>query len=209
MSAIIFASISPHPPIILPTVGSREDRKLARKTIESLELLGQKLKELNPDSIVISSPHEDWGFEVPLYFLAQGFRGKIIKYVTGEETPAFHSTEGQKLYREINRSQSAERIALIASGDLSHCLKEDGPYGFHPHGPKFDRDLIEYLKNKKTDRLLKLDEDYPEAGECGLRSICFMLGILKEAKTDYQTEILSYEGPWGVGYLVANFKLSL
>lgn len=209
MSAIIFASISPHPPIILPTVGSREDRKLARKTIESLELLGQKLKELNPDSIVISSPHEDWGFEVPLYFLAQGFRGKIIKYVTSEETPAFHFTEGQKLYREINRSQSAERIALIASGDLSHCLKEDGSYGFHPHGPRFDRDLIECLKNKKTDRLLKLDEDYPEAGECGLRSICFMLGILKEAKTDYQTEILSYEGPWGVGYLVANFKLSL
>jgi len=54
---------------------------------------------------------------------------------------------------------------------------------------------------------LKLDELYPEAGECGLRSFCFLLGILEASGISWQPEILSYEGPFGVGYLVVNFKL--
>ncbi len=210
MSAIIFASICPHPPIILPSVGSKEDRVTAQKTIKSLEFLGKKMKEAEPLSIIISSPHEDWGFNVPLHFLAPDFKGEIIRYVTGEESPAFHFEEGRKIYKEIiARDSGTNKIALIASGDLSHCLKEDGPYGFRPHGPKFDQDLIKYLKNKDIDSLMKLDEDYPEAGECGLRSICFILGILEESKIKYEPKIISYEGPWGVGYLVADFKLPL
>jgi len=90
---------------------------------------------------------------------------------------------------------------------LSHCLKEEGPYGFHPEGPRFDADLIKYLKNKDIEKIFKLDDDYPEAAECGLRSFCFMLGILEAAKINWQAEILSYQGPFGVGYLVADFKL--
>lgn len=207
MPAIIFASICPHPPIILPSVGSKEDRAVARKTIASLETLGKTLKTAKPDSIIISAPHEDWGFNVPLHFLAPDFKGGIKKYLTGEESPAFHFEEGRKTFKEAAKSGGPEKIALIASGDLSHCLKEDGPYGFHPHGPKFDQDLIKHLKNKNFGRIMKLDEDYPEAGECGLRSICFVLGIMEESKTDFEPEILSYEGPWGVGYLVANFKI--
>ncbi len=210
MSAIALAIICPHPPIILPSVGSKEDRIIARKTIESLEFLGRKMKEAEPLSILISSPHEDWGFNVPLHFLAPDFKGEIKKYVTGEESPAFHFNKGKEVYRKFSAqggSAPGGKIALIASGDLSHCLKEDGPYGFHAHGPKFDQALVKYLKNKNIDKILKLDEDYPEAGECGLRSICFILGILEESKISYQPEILSYEGPWGVGYLVANFKL--
>ena len=210
MSAIVFASICPHPPIILPSIGSKEDRATAQKTIDGLESLGKKLREVNPQTIIISSPHEDWGFNVPLQFLAPDFKGEIKKYVTGEESPAFYFEEGRKTCKEtIIRGSASNKIALIASGDLSHCLKKDGPYGFHPHGPKFDQDLIKYLKNKDIDRLLKLDEDYPEAGECGLRSLCFILGMLEESKISYRPEILSYEGPWGVGYLVVNFKLPL
>ena len=205
MSAIVFASICPHPPIILPSVGSKEDRRAAQKTIGGLNLLSRKMKEVKPLSLIISSPHEDWGFDVPLYFLGKGFRGEIKKVLIGSESPQFYFDQGKKIRGE--QFSADKKVALIASGDLSHCLKEDGPYGFHPHGPKFDQDLIKYLKNNDIDRLLKLDEDYPGAGECGLRSICFILGILEESKISYVPEILSYEGPWGVGYLVANFKL--
>jgi hypothetical protein len=34
-----------------------------------------------------------------------------------------------------------------------------------------------------------------------------MLGILDEARLAWKADILSYEGPFGVGYLVADFKL--
>jgi len=211
---IIFACISPHPPIILPAVGSKEDRAQVKNTTESLENLGKALKGLNPDTIIISSPHPDWGFNVPLYFLARrslgegglakDFKGEIKTYLMGLEPPEFYFEEGKKLYKEFEKNK---KYALIASGDLSHCLKEEGPYGFHPDGPKFDKDLIDSLKKKDIERILKLDEIYPEAAECGLRSFCFILGILEASGIDYQPEVLSHEGPFGVGYLVANFKL--
>ena len=203
---LVFAAISPHPPIILPSVGSPEDRVQVKNTIEALEKLGKKLKELKPDSIIISAPHPDWGFNVPLFFLAKDFKGKIETHLIELEPPQFYFEEGKKIY-DLKIKNLKLKIVLIASGDMSHVLKEDGPYGFNPDGPKFDKDLIESLKKKDIERIFKLDELYPEAGECGLRSFCFLLGILEESKIDYKPEILSYEGPFGVGYLVTNFKL--
>lgn len=209
---IVFASISPHPPIILPSVGSEKERKEVKKTIESLNKLGRKFKELNPDSIIISAPHPDWGFNVPLFFITRDFKGEIKTYLTGLESPQFYFKEGEKLYQELSRGpSSAKKLAVVASGDLSHCLKADGPYGFQEDGPKFDKALIEALKKKDIETILKLDELYPEAGECGLRSFSFLLGILEAHSTSsgqvWQSEILSYEGPFGVGYLVVNFKI--
>lgn len=202
-----FAAISPHPPIILPSVGSKEDRLQIKKTIESLEYLGKELNQLNIDSIIISSPHPDWGFNVPLFFLTKDFKGKIEQYLTGIESPQFYFKEGKRIYTKYNIQDTKYKIAIIASGDMSHCLKEDGPYGLHPDGPEFDKALTEYLKRKDIKNILKLDEIFPEASECGLRSFCFLLGILEESGINWQPEILSYEGPFGVGYLVVNFKL--
>lgn len=210
MPKIVFVAFAPHPPILLPSVGSKQDRLKLKKTIQSLETLGEKLKEKAPDVILISSPHTDWGFNVPLFFLAKNFKGKIKTHLMGVREPEFYFKEGKKVYQSLEKGK---KYALIASGDLSHCLKEEGPYGFNPQGPKFDKALIEYLKKKDIDNFLKLDEYFPEAGECGLRSFCFLLGILEafrsagSGQTDWQPEILSYEGPFGVGYLVANFNL--
>jgi len=202
MSNIVFAAISPHPPIILPSVGSEEDRKKVKNTIDALQSLGEKLKKARPEKIIISSPHSDWGFNVPLFFLAQDFEGEIKKYLTGLESPDEYFQEGKKAYNKTDK-----RIALIASGDLSHCLKEDGPYGFNPDGPKFDGDLIKFLKKKDIKNILKLDRTYPRAAECGLRSFSFLLGVLEASGANWQPEIVSYEGPFGVGYLVADFKI--
>ena len=202
--AIVFAAISPHPPIILPSVGSEEDRKQVKKTIESLSSLREKFKKAKPDSVIISSPHPDWGFNVPLFFIGKDFKGEIKTHLMGLETPEFYFEEGKKIAGELDKNK---KYALVASGDMSHCLKENGPYGFQPDGPKFDQELIESLKKKDIKNILTLDNKYPEAGECGLRSFCFILGILEASGIKYQPEILSYEGSFGVGYLVANFKL--
>jgi aromatic ring-opening dioxygenase LigB subunit len=203
---IKFACISPHAPIFLPKIGGKEDRNQVKKTLESLDFLGKKLEKIKPDSIIITSPHQDWGFNVPLYFIASGFKGEVKEILIDSGSPESYFTEGQDFYNsEVKNSKS--KVALIASGDMSHVLKEDGPYGFSEEGPRYDADLIKHLKRKAIDKIFKLDDDYPEAGECGLRSICFMLGILEAAKINWQAEILSYEGPFGVGYLVVNFKL--
>lgn len=209
---ISFASIAPHPPILLPSIGSKEDRQKVKETIENLEILGKKLHKADPDLIIISSPHSDWGFDVPLFFLAPNFKGEIKKHLMGLDEPVVYFERGKKTYHEIRTAQEKKKkkIAVIASGDLSHCLKEEGPYGFNPEGPKFDEALIELLRKKDIQEILKLNDLFPAAGECGLRSFCFLLGILEaysEASgKNWQPEILSYEGPFGVGYLVAQFK---
>jgi len=208
---IIFAAISPHPPIILPGIGSANDRAQVIDTILALDRLGGDLKAVVPDIIVISSPHPDWGFNVPLSFLAgkkleEDLEDNIRPYLIGLDSPEFYFNEGKNVYETVIKNSNS-RFALVASGDLSHRLKEDGPYGFHPDGPEFDRDLRAALLNKDIETILGLDEKYPEAGECGLRSFSFMLGILEASGTDWRAQELSYEGPFGVGYLVMDFKL--
>ena len=205
---IIFAAFSPHPPLLLPGVGSVQNREKVKNTIESLKKLGRSLERKKPDTIIISSPHPDWGFNVPLYFLAKNFNGKIEKILIGLESPKSYFEAGKNFYQSEIKPQKS-RIALIASGDMSHCLKEDGPYGFHPDGPKYDQALIKALKKKDLETIFDLDNMFPKAAECGLRSFCFLLGILEASKIDWQAKILSYEGPFGVGYLVVNFLLDI
>jgi aromatic ring-opening dioxygenase LigB subunit len=203
---LVFACLSPHPPIILPNVGSEKDRTQVKRTINSLENLGQKLAQTEPDCLFISSPHPDWGFNVPLHFLAKKVRGIEIKtHLTDLESPQVHFNRGKELIKNLN---DIKKLAWIASGDMSHRLKKDGPYGLHPSGPKFDQELIRLLKRKDIQGILNLDPQLiEEAGECGLRSFCLLFGALEGAKANWQPEILSYEAPFGVGYLVANLKI--
>lgn len=203
---ISFACLSPHPPLLLPEVGSDTDRATVAATISSLGALGKKLAKIKPRIIVISSPHPDWGFNVPLYFIKQKLKTELIAYLTGLESPKDHFKKGQAFYADKLASKE-QKIALIASGDLSHRLKADGPYGYHKEGPEFDKWLIDSLKNNNIEAILNLEQQFPEAGECGLRSFCFLLGILKGASIAWNADILSYEAPFGVGYLVADFKL--
>ena len=202
MSNIVSAFISPHPPIILPSVGSKEDREKVKTTIESLYVLSKEFTKANPQQIVISSPHPDWGFNVPLHFLIKNHNSyKVKPYLTDLESPQVHFERGQTIIKNLPKET---RVAWIASGDMSHRLKEDGPYGFDPSGPKFDEQFIKLLKIKDIQGILNLPERLvQEAGECGLRSFCMLLGALEASKVQWQPEILSYEGPFGVGYLVA------
>lgn len=198
---IKLAAISPHAPILLPDIGSKEDHRKVSKTLRALQILGEQFRQSAIEEIIISSPHQDWGFKVPLFFLDSGFKGKITPILTGSETLKVHYQLGQNMLEQINQNKS---YAIIASGDLSHCLKEDGPYGFHPDGPKFDRALIANLQANNLPAIFQLEEQFPFASDCGLRSFCFALGILNAAKIEIKPNILSYEGPFGVGYLVAS-----
>jgi len=216
---IIFSAIVPHPPILLPAVGSKEDRQTLKETLGALDILAKKFEKLNPDLIIISSPHRDWGIKVPLYFLKSGFEVKnyqtpeniiikeknIMPILTTNASAQQHFEWGKNFYSKLQNQKL--KIAFIASGDLSHCLKESGPYGFNPDGPKFDKKLTELLKAKDIKNILKLNDLFPEAGECGLRSFCFLLGVVETSKKDWAANILSYEGPFGVGYLVADLKI--
>ncbi|HWN98958.1 MAG TPA: AmmeMemoRadiSam system protein A, partial [Blastocatellia bacterium] len=94
------------------------------------------------------------------------------------------------------------RVAVVASGDLSHRLVVGGPYEFEPTAHLFDERIVDAIASGDASKALNVDSDLRErAGECGYRSIVIALGSVDEALRDHQ--VLSYEGPFGVGYMVA------
>ncbi len=202
---LVFGVISPHPPIIIPEIGGAETEK-ATKTISALETAAKRLTDAKPDKLIIISPHRDHGYAVPLYYLARNLplSTKLEQIRVIDPSYEYYFNLGKEYGAEIDRSDL--RVAVIASADLSHVLKDDGPYGYNPAGPKLDEAIVNAVSEKNTQRLLELDSALLEDGaECGLRSILFLLGVFGDK--DYSTEVLSYEGPFGVGYMVATFQI--
>lgn len=171
--------------------------------------LAFRIKELMEDKNIplamTSDESLDHGSVVPLYFLAKRLPNiSILPVGYSMLDLKTHFNFGDFLKEIILNEQ--KRIAVIASGDLSHRLTKDAPAGYSPRGEEFDKKLSEMVANKNTAGILGLDESFvEEAGECGLRSLVILLGLLE--RINYSPEILSYEGPFGVGYMVANFKL--
>jgi aromatic ring-opening dioxygenase LigB subunit len=125
----------------------------------------------------------------------------VFPILTELSSPQQHFEFGRQIIQQV---PTKTRVGWIASGDMSHRLTKDGPYGLHPSGPKFDKLFIELLKRKDIGQIINLPERLvEEAGECGLRSFCCLLGALEALRASWSPEILSYEGPFGVGYLVA------
>ena len=202
---LIYSVISPHPPIILPEIGGQRI-KIVEKTIQALKAAAIQLAAAKPERLVIISPHREHGYNVPLYYLAQNLSPQIEieKILVSQPSYRYYFDLGQQYGQFID--QSEKRTAVIASADLSHVLKHEGPYGFHPAGPKLDRLIVKAVEEKDADSLLDIDNDVLECGaECGLRSILFLFGVFDGR--DYETEVLSYEGPFGVGYMVASFAV--
>lgn len=175
----------------------RGDVGLAHRIKESLETVAP---------LQLISQHElDHGVSVPLYLLVKNIpRVKIIPlYYSGLDLEA-HFKFGQLLKRELIYSKN--KIAVIASGDLSHRLSQDAPAGYSPKAKKFDQKIIEYLSKNQAREILEMSHKLiNEASECGLKSIVILLGIMEGIK--HQPLKLSYEAPFGVGYLTLEFKL--
>lgn len=141
---------------------------------------------------------------IPLRFLREfsdGFR--LVRVGLSGLPPLMHYRLGQCVADTAEKL--GRRVVVVASGDLSHKLKTDGPYGFAPEGPEFDRLATEALGTGDFLKLLELDPELCEsAAECGLRSFWIMAGTLD--RREVKSRLLSYEGPFGVGYGVAAFE---
>jgi AmmeMemoRadiSam system protein A len=151
------------------------------------------------------NPDLDHGILVPLYYLQEAGLTDVkiiaisVAYLSTLELYQF----GHVLKQAADKV--GRKVAILASGDMSHRLKSDGPYEYHPDGPTFDQAVRELLGAGDAQGILDLPESLcNNAGECGYRSILIMLGSLDGS--NYEPAVFSYEGPFGVGYLAAGFK---
>lgn len=147
----------------------------------------------------------DHGCIVPLYFVFNKYKlFKFVHITYGGINPIELYKFGKLIEEAVQKSN--KNVVFIASGDLSHHLKDEGPYEYNPYGEKFDKRIIRLLKNGDVASIFNMDaEMIQKAGECGLRSYYIMLGAMDGY--DIVGELLSYEGTFGVGYAVMEFKL--
>lgn len=149
----------------------------------------------------------DHGAMIPMYFVNKFYKDYKIVHVT------YAMLSDIELYRfgmaiRQTANKLDKKIVLIASGDLSHRLTEDGPYEYSPEGAKFDKELLDNLQKGDVVSVFNMDKCMVQnAGECGLRSVYIMLGAMEGEEVN--GELLSYEGPLGVGYGVMSFNNKL
>ena len=141
---------------------------------------------------------------IPLWFLARaGRRAPMLLLGLSGLPYQAHVQMGRIVAQQAERL--GRRAVWIASGDLSHKLKEDGPYGFAPEGPQFDERICEIFASGRLERLAEFDPAFADtAAECGLRSFLLMAGALEGLKL--RAELLARSGVFGVGYGVAAFR---
>lgn len=267
--SILAAVVVPHPPIILPEVGKGEEEKIS-KTSNAYKKVMRRVVEMNPDTIIITSPHTilyadyfhispsesargdmtqfrapqvdltinydtefvkrlselaesenipagtmgersprlDHGTMIPVRFLEQAGldldKVKFLRIGLSGLNSEIHYKFGQKISKVAE--ELGRRVIFVASGDLSHKLKKDGPYGFVNEGPKFDDEVMKILGEGNFLQLLTMDKNMcKKAAECGLRSFWIMAGALDRKKI--KPEFLSYEGTFGVGYGIVWFDI--
>lgn len=171
--------------------------------------LGYKIKEATETTLPIVLTAEetvDYGAGVPLFYLAQHLPNcqVCIVHPAKDLDYAQHVKFGEMIREEI--SSYNKRIAIVAAGDLSHRLHQDSPAGYSPRAQEFDQTVIKILAEKNHESLVKFDKFLAEeAKECAIKPLAVLQGIIKDL--NYESEKLSYQAPFGIGYLVENFDL--
>ena len=145
----------------------------------------------------------DHGTMVPLWFIRQKYAGgKIVRIGLSGLPLTAHYRLGQILARAAE--ETGTRAVLIASGDLSHKLRESGPYGFAAEGPEYDRRIMDVCGRASFGELFDFQDAFcAKAAECGHRSFVILAGAFDGLSV--RATVLSHQDVTGVGYGVCMF----
>jgi AmmeMemoRadiSam system protein B len=156
-------------------------------------------------SVVSLGPRElDHGTAVPLYFLLRnGWRGRVVALGYSFLSDDDHVRFGVYVRAAVEKLERP--AAFVASGDLSHRLTPGAPAGYHAEAHRFDEEVVAALSRNTPGSILHIDRSLRRlAGECGYRSMLVALGACGAGAPD--CEVINYEAPFGVGYLVAQLS---
>lgn len=178
-------------------IQSTSDDELADALAEIVDSKGIPLVKGHGESS--SGGVLDHGILVPLYYLAPGSY-QLLCLSISLLTYGDHYRLGTSIREAVEKV--GRKAIFIGSGDLSHRLIPGAPAGYSPSGDEFDGQIVKIMNSGDYGKLFELDPKLvDDAGECGLRSIITLAGTVDGYSVD--SRVLSYEGPFGVGYMVA------
>ncbi|MEE3487776.1 MAG: AmmeMemoRadiSam system protein A [Bulleidia sp.] len=146
----------------------------------------------------------DHGTMVPLYFIEKRYKDfKLVRIGLSGLPLVMHYELGMMIQKTAE--ETGRRVVVVGSGDLSHCQKKDGPYGFRKEGPLYDDRIMKTMSSASFGELLEYEPLLLEKSmECGHRSFAIMAGALD--RTDVEAVPLSHEATFGVGYGIVLYK---
>lgn len=264
---ILASYVLPHCPVAVKEIARGQERYV-NKTVQAFEEVGKQIASLEPDTIVIASPHAesysdyfqiadgetvtgsfagygapqvrfrfhyddllrkeitriaasrkfpagyegaedsslDHGTMVPLYFVNRFYSNyKIVRLGLSGLSYLDHYLMGE-IIQDAAKSAN-ERVVFIASGDMSHCLAKDGPYGYREEGERYETLLNKNLKSANFGDLLRMDKALiTRAKECGHRVFALLAGTLD--RKSITTTFYSHEAPFGIGYGVYGYLVN-
>ncbi len=155
--------------------------------------------------IVDSSATLDYASSIPLMLLSNDITDPTIAVIgTSDLDRKTHFDFGYVLKDIVMNSTT--RYGILLSCDLAHTLSTDAPAGFSRSGEQFDTTIRQRLQDYNSSALLQLDDQIAqEADQCALPALLIFLGLTQ--RMGYQYKELSYEFPFGVGYLTGQFIL--
>ncbi len=167
---------------------------------------GSEIQEFPAGTLGERDPSLDHGTMIPLYFIRKFYKDfKILRIGLSGLSLPMHYEMGQIIQKAVENT--GRRVVYVASGDLSHKMKPDGPYGFASEGPEYDDRIMEVCQSGNFDQMLDFDDVFCEkAAECGHRSFVMMAGALDGLSV--RPEKLSHEATFGVGYGICRFEIN-
>jgi aromatic ring-opening dioxygenase LigB subunit len=200
-------SINLHDPygIDLTEFGDYSDDHTFRPNAKLIDRLQRHARKQDMALTLNSNEALDYGTAVPLLLLTEKLPNINVVPISYSDLDAKTHVEFGRVLKDV-LMQADERIAVIASGDLSHCLSSEAPVEYNPLGETFDDTVKEAIKDVATSKLLTMEEETIEsASECAYEPLLILFGVLD--RMNVESRILSYEAPFGVGYLVARFSM--
>jgi MEMO1 family protein len=153
------------------------------------------------DIVSIAESPLDHGATVPLWFIAEAGWNRPTTVLAVDCADRNTLVALGETIAEAAAS-TRRRVALIASGDMSHRLTAGAPLGYDPRGREFDCWLVDILKRGAYRDLLQLDPHLEgSAGQDVIAPLLVVLAALRFSAAG--GELCSYEAPFGVGYGVA------
>ncbi len=156
------------------------------------------------DTWTIPTEPLDHGAVIPLWFVQEaGWDGPTsIASLPWSDDPRTMETFGRTVAAAF--APLSGPTALIASGDMTHRAIPGAPAGYHPRAVEFDETLTDLVRQGRLADIAGIDPGLRKdaAEDAADTSIIAAAAIGFRPR---EAEVLSYEHPFGVGYLVAVF----
>jgi AMMECR1 domain-containing protein/aromatic ring-opening dioxygenase LigB subunit len=171
------------------------DRKFADRLEVEAGLRGLKTWGITDEEL-------DHGALVPLCYLAsQGWDGPTV--VVGLDYPDEGGLDELGQAIAATAAGLRRRTAVIASGDMSHRLVPAAPAGYDPEAHRFDEEFVGLLRRGEFGELRHINPILQERAAEDVMDPTRVALAASGLTAAGHHEVLSYEGPFGVGYCVA------